>query len=71
MSLPHQGFEIIFSDLDKLTDSMLWIDAYDDQNGSIFNSATGEDAKIVDELLEKSIKASRMLGTFAQTRFMF
>ena len=73
MSLPHQGFEILFSELehDEINDAMFWIDAYQDQNGSIFSSAIGHDQKIINDLLEKSIQGSRMLSKKAQIKLIF
>ena len=73
MSLPHQGFEILFSELehDEINDAMFWIDAYQDQNGSIFSSAIGQDQKIINDFLEKSIQGSRMLSKKAQIKLIF
>ena len=73
MSLPHQGFEILSSELehDVIVDGMFWIDAYQDQNGSIFSSAIGHDQKIINDLLEKSIQGSRMLSKKAQIKLIF
>jgi len=71
MSLPHQGFEILFSEFDEAMDGIFWIDAYNDQNGFIFSSAIGQDGKVVNKLLEESIQASRMLSKNAQKRFNF
>ena len=73
MSLPHQGFEILFSELehDEINDAMFWIDACQDQNGSIFSSAIGQDQKIINDLLEKSIQGSRMLSKKAQIKLIF
>jgi len=73
MSLPPQGFEILFSELelDVIVDGMYWIDAYQDQNGSIFSTAIGQDQKIINDLLEKSIQGSRMLSKKSQIKLIF
>ena len=73
MILPWQGFEIMMTPeiehLEIEKENMFWIDAFYSHDLGVNTTATGEDEKIITNLLEKFIGANDYLGNILNKTF--